>query len=118
MAESSLRLELIDKMRCNELCVVRRPQASTMTELLDVMCYVLQTYLEGGGGGKNHFNPPEEDRYQSIMRFLQANLHRSRTADAFLGQIAVEKGIDAVIINEHYGRIARCNKVIGLYKQS
>lgn len=41
------------------------------------------------------------------MRLLQANLHRSRTADALLGQIAVEKGVDAVIISEQYGRIAR-----------
>ena len=41
------------------------------------------------------------------MRLLQTNLHRSRAADALLKQIAVERGIDAVIISEQYGRIAR-----------
>ena len=44
---------------------------------------------------------------QKIMRLLQANLHRRRAEDALLGQIAVKKGIDAVIISKQYGRIAR-----------
>ena len=42
-----------------------------------------------------------------IIRLLQANLHKSRTAASSLGQIAVEKGIDAVIISQQYGRIVR-----------
>ena len=41
------------------------------------------------------------------MRILQANMHRSRTADALLDQIAVEKAADAIVISEQYGRTSR-----------
>ncbi|XP_053956335.1 uncharacterized protein LOC128861988 [Anastrepha ludens] len=34
-------------------------------------------------------------------------MHRSRTADALLEQIAIERELDAVIISEQYGRIAK-----------
>ncbi|XP_053960464.1 uncharacterized protein LOC128864736 [Anastrepha ludens] len=41
------------------------------------------------------------------MRVFQANVHRSRTADALLEQIAIERELDAVIFSEQYGRIAK-----------
>lgn len=41
------------------------------------------------------------------MRVLQANMHRSRTADALLEQMTVEKEVDVVIISEQYRRISR-----------
>ncbi|XP_053964176.1 uncharacterized protein LOC128867102 [Anastrepha ludens] len=34
-------------------------------------------------------------------------MHRSRTADALLAQIAIERELDVVIISEQYGRIAK-----------
>lgn len=36
------------------------------------------------------------------MNFLQANMHRSRTADSLLAQIVLERRVDAVIISEQY----------------
>lgn len=38
------------------------------------------------------------------MRVLQANMHRSKVADALIDQIAIEKQIDVAIISEQYKR--------------
>lgn len=40
-----------------------------------------------------------------MTKFVQANMHRSRTADALLSQIVTEKEADVVIISEQYKRI-------------
>lgn len=42
-----------------------------------------------------------------MMKLLQANMHRSRIADALLEQVAAEREADVVIISEQYGRISR-----------
>ena len=41
------------------------------------------------------------------MRVLQANMHRSKTADALLEQLVVEKEIDVAIISEQYSKKSR-----------
>lgn len=38
------------------------------------------------------------------MKILQANMHRSKTADALLDQLLIEKNVDIVVISEQYGR--------------
>lgn len=40
-----------------------------------------------------------------MTTFVQANMHRSRTADALLSQLVLEKSADAVIISEPYRKI-------------
>ena len=40
--------------------------------------------------------------YNKMLKILQANLHRSKTADALLTQIVAEYAIDLVIISEQY----------------
>ena len=37
-----------------------------------------------------------------MIKFLQANMHRSKTADALLDQLAIEHNIDIAIISEQY----------------
>lgn len=41
-------------------------------------------------------------RESKMLKLMQANLHRSRTADSLLAQIVVEHTVDVVIISEQY----------------
>lgn len=38
------------------------------------------------------------------MKILQANMHRSKTADTLLDQLIIEKNVEVVVISEQYGK--------------